>query len=205
MTNDGRNALTDDAESRVRTNVHESLTTTCTYDAGALRVKKVAARTTTRYIFAGAKAIAEYENGAAPSSPAREYIYSSAALCACAGGQLVATHEGSALRYHHAEHLSVRATADTSGAKLGEQGHFPFGESGYTQETTSKMRFTLRLRSGQASYERDGESLNDDAIFRTHLSRLGRFNRPGPIAGSTDHRSRKIDRLASQPGSLANR
>jgi RHS repeat-associated protein len=128
--------------------------------------------------------IAEYENGAAPSSPTREYIY--------AGGQLLATHEGASLCYHHADHLSVRlvtkgtwdAGQPASANILAQQGHYPFGESWYTLNTTSKMRFTLRLRSGQASYERDSESLNDYAIFRTHINRLGRFNSPDPLAGS---------------------
>ena len=35
------------------------------------------------------------------------------------------------------------------------------------------------------SYERDGESGNDYAIFRFHLSRLGRFSSPDPFSGST--------------------
>jgi hypothetical protein len=38
------------------------------------------------YVFSGTKVVAEYENGAAPSSPTREYIY--------AGSQLLATLEG---------------------------------------------------------------------------------------------------------------
>jgi len=45
--------------------------------AGGLRVKKaVTGGNTTVYIFSGSKVIAEYDNGAAPGSPSREYIYS---------------------------------------------------------------------------------------------------------------------------------
>ena len=49
-----------------------------TYDGNNLRVKKVAGSTSTVYIFSGTKVIAEYDNGAAPASPSREYIYSGA-------------------------------------------------------------------------------------------------------------------------------
>lgn len=41
---------------------------------------KVAGSTTTVYIFSSAKVIAEYANGAAPSSPTREYIYAGGPL-----------------------------------------------------------------------------------------------------------------------------
>lgn len=70
----------------------------------------------------------------------------------------------------------MRVTTDTNGMKIGEQGHYPFGENRYSSSTTTKFRFT--------SYERDTESGNDYAIFRTHINRLGRFNRPDPVAGT---------------------
>jgi RHS repeat-associated protein len=95
------------------------------------------------------------------------------------GGQRIAKQTGSSITtatFIHADHLSVRVTTDTAGAKIGEQGHFPFGENWYSASATTKFRFT--------SYERDSESLNDYAIFRTHISRRGRFNRPDPIAGT---------------------
>jgi RHS repeat-associated protein len=138
-------------------------------DGAGVRVKKCLPNcskptTTMVYVFS----LAEYVNGASPSAPTREYIY--------AGGQLVATHEGTSLRYHHADHLSVRVTTDTAGAKIGEQGHYSFGKSWYSASTTTKFQFT--------SYERDGESLNDYAIFRSHINRLGRFNSPDPVAGT---------------------
>jgi RHS repeat-associated protein len=131
-------------------------------------VKKVAGGTTTVYLFSGAKVIAEYVNGAAPSSPAREYIYT--------GAQLTATIEGATTKYHHADHLSVRLTTDTSGNVIAQQGHFPFGETWYSQTGATKWQFT--------SYERDSETGNDFAIARYYIPRLGRFSSPDPLAGS---------------------
>ncbi len=111
--------------------------------------------------------IAEYENGALPANPTREYIYS--------GSQLLATIEGSVTKYHHADHLSVRVSTDAAGTKIGEQWHLPFGES-WQESGGTKWKFT--------SYERDGESTLDYAMFRYDSTRLGRFMTPDPIAGS---------------------
>ncbi len=163
MTNDGLNTLTYDGENRLVTSSGSSYS----YDGNSLRVKKVSAGTTTAYIFSGSKVIAEYENGAAPASPTREYIYS--------GGALLAKIEGGATKYYHADHLSVRASTDTSGNVLGRQGHYPFGESWYGSSATTKWQFT--------SYERDAESGNDYAMARYHVNRLGRFSSPDPMAG----------------------
>jgi RHS repeat-associated protein len=166
MTNDALNAYTYDAENRV-VSVNSGNTATYTY-SGPLRVKKVAGSTTTRYIFSGSKVVAEYVNGVAVSSPTREYVY--------AGGQLVATHEGSALKYHHPDHLSTRVETNSSGTAVRTFGHLPFGESWYETGTADKWKFT--------SYERDSESGLDQAIFRYHSSRLGRFMSPDLLAGN---------------------
>ncbi len=163
MTNDGLNSLTFDAESRLVM----SSGSTYSYDGSNLRVKKVTSGTTTVYIFSGSKVIAEYVNGAAPSAPTREYIYS--------GSALLATIDGSGTKYHMSDHLSARLTTDTNGTVVGQQGHYPFGESWYLTNTTTKWQFT--------SYERDGESPNDYAILRTCVDRLGRFASPDRIAG----------------------
>ncbi len=163
MTNDGLNALAYDGENRAVS----AAGATYSYDGNGLRVKKVAGATTTGYIFSGSKVVAEYENGAASGSPTREYIYS--------GGMLLAKIEGGATAYYHADHLSARVTTDTNGSKLGEQGHYPFGESWYAASSTTKWQFT--------SYERDAESGNDYAMFRYHVNRLGRFSSPDLLAG----------------------
>jgi RHS repeat-associated protein len=129
-------------------------------------VKKVVGATTTRYIFSGTKVIAEYVNGAAVGSPTREYIYT--------GSRLLATIQSGTTTYHHQDHLSVRVNTNASGTKIGEQGHFSFGESWYSVSTTTKWQFT--------SYERDSESVLDYAMFRYQNARLGRFMTPDPLA-----------------------
>ncbi len=96
----------------------------------------------------------------------------------------MATTAGSTTTYQHADHLSVKVSTDTAGNVLrdaqgndiGEQGHYPFGESWYAGSGATKWRFT--------SYERDSESVNDYAMFRTYINRLGRFKSSDPVAGS---------------------
>ncbi len=65
---------------------------------------------------------------------------------------------------------------ETSGAVVGEQGHYPYGESWYSSGTTTKWQFT--------NYERDAESGNDYAIARFYVNRLGRFYSPDPVDGN---------------------
>ncbi|HVS89751.1 MAG TPA: RHS repeat-associated core domain-containing protein [Candidatus Acidoferrum sp.] len=168
MTNDGLNTLLYNAENRLVTNTQSGATSTYSFDGNNLRVKKISGSTTTVYIFSGAKVIAEYANGAALSSPAKEYIY--------AGAQLLATIAGATTNYHLADHLSPRVTTNSSGSIVGQQGHFPFGESWYSQSATTKWQFT--------SYERDSESGNDYALARYNINRLGRFSSPDPLPGS---------------------
>jgi RHS repeat-associated protein len=66
--------------------------------------------------------------------------------------------------------------ADSTGNVVGQQGHYPFGESWYQTNTTTKWFFT--------TYERDSESGNDYAMARYGTNRLGRFASPDPVAGS---------------------
>jgi RHS repeat-associated protein len=111
--------------------------------------------------------IAEYVNGAGVTTPTREYLY--------LGGQLLAKIESSTTTYYHHDHLSARVMSDTGGGIANQSGHFPFGEDWY-ETSANKLKFT--------SYARDSESGNDYAMFRTHISRFGRFSSPDPIAGS---------------------
>jgi len=116
------------------------------------------------YIFSGAKVIAEYANG----SLSKEYVYS--------GGQVLATHEGSTLKYHHPDHLSARVETDgTTAATVRTFGQHPFGEAWYETGAASKWKFT--------SYERDAESGLDHAVFRYYAPRLGRFASADLLAG----------------------
>ncbi len=166
ITADGLNSLTYDAENRT---VSVNGTTSYFYDGNSLRVKKVSGATTV-YLFSGTKVIAEYENGAAPGNPTREYIYSES--------QLLAKIDGGATQYYHGDHLSVRVITDSNGTKIGERGHYPFGDAQpwYEAGTITKWKFT--------TYERDGESFNDYAMARSYINRFGRFASPDPVAGS---------------------
>jgi hypothetical protein len=92
---------------------------------------------------------------AAPINPTKEYIYS---------GGLLASIEGGTTKYYLPDHLSNRMTANSSGSITNEQGHFPFGESWYGSEDKSKF----------TTYERDIESGNDHAMFRSYVSRRDR-------------------------------
>ncbi len=168
MTADGQNTMVYDGENRVASATNGGASGTYSYDGNSLRVTKTSSGATTVYIFSGSKVIAEYASGAAPSAPSTEYIYS--------GAQLLATIAGSSTTYHHPDHLSVRLSTDVNGNVSGQQGHFPFGESWYSQSTTTKWQFT--------SYERDSESGNDYAMMRYSVNRLGRFSSVDPIAGT---------------------
>jgi RHS repeat-associated protein len=79
---------------------------------------------------------------------------------------IVGTH------YFHSDHLSTRLLTDSGGNTLGQQGHFPFGESWYARNTTTNWQFT--------SYQRDSESGNDYALARSYVNRLARFSSPDP-------------------------
>jgi RHS repeat-associated protein len=166
MTNDGQNTLVYDAENRVTSSTGPG-SGTYTYDGNGLRVKKVSGSTSTVYAFSGAKVIAEYLNGAAPSSPSREYIY--------LAGALLASVANGAVTYYHQDHLSNRLATNSSGAATEQLGNFPFGESWYTA-TGEKWLFT--------SYERDSESNNDYALARYYVNRFGRFLSADPLSGS---------------------
>jgi RHS repeat-associated protein len=169
MTNDGYNTLLYDGENRATSATNGSAAGTYTYDGNGIRVQKAIHNgTTTVYLFSAGSVIAEYENGALPSAPTREYIYN--------GGELAAKIEGSNTSYYHQDSLSTRLMTDSSGNKIGEQGHFPYGETWYLNNTTTKWEFT--------TYERDGETGNDNAIGRYYVNRLGRFLTPDPVDGS---------------------
>jgi len=78
-------------------------------------------------------------------------------------------------QYYHQDQLSNRLITDVNGNDIGEQGHFPFGESWYAAGTTTNWQF--------ATYERDAESGNDYAVQRYYPNRLGRFNSADPLGG----------------------
>jgi len=172
MTNDGQNTIVYDGENRaVSATVTGSSSGTYTYDGNSLRVQKVSVVSgttiTTAYIISGSKVIAEYDNGALPAAPTREYVY--------AGTALLAKIDTSGTKYYHQDHLSNRLVTDSSGNTVTQIGHFPFGESWYNA-SNDKLVFT--------SYERDAESGNDYAKARYYISRLARFSSPDPVTGN---------------------
>jgi RHS repeat-associated protein len=173
MTNDGYNAMTYDAASRLIAATNTSSSGAYAYDGKGMRVEKCipncsSPTTTTLYIFSGAKVLAEYDNGAAVGSPSRENIYS--------GGSQIAKIAGSTTTYYHQDHLSNRLVTNSSGGVVEQTGHLPFGESWY-DTGSEKWVFT--------TYERDAESGNDYAQARYDVNRLGRFGSPDPLSGST--------------------
>ena len=168
MLNDGVNAVVYDAANRVVSNTQSSVVSTYAYDGKGTRAQKVSSGTTTVYIYSGSRVIAEYANAAPPASPTREYIYSN--------DQLLAKIEAGATSYYHPDQLSVRLLTDATGALLGQQGHFPYGDPWYDGLGSNKWKFT--------TYERDAESQNDYALARYYMNRLGRFASPDPLAGS---------------------
>ncbi len=168
MTNDGSNTLVYDGENHAVSATNGGNSGAYTYDGNGLRVIKVSGSTTTVYIFSGSKVIAEYDNGAAPASPSREYIYS--------GGALLAKIDSSGTKYYHQDHLSKRLVTDSNGNTVAQMGHFPYGESWYNA-SGDKLIFT--------SYERDSESGNDYAVARFYVNRLARFSSTDPVGGST--------------------
>jgi RHS repeat-associated protein len=168
----GPDTLTYDGENRM---TGYNGTASYTYDGNGLRVVKSANGTTTVSIFSGSSMIAEYDNGAAPSAPSREYVYNSA------GGPitgLLAMISGGAITYFQQDHLGVRLTTDANGNVLSQQGTFPFGESWYQSGAGNETVFT--------SYDRDSESGLDYALARYYDSRTGTFCSADPLAGSPD-------------------
>ena len=134
------NDMTYDGENRMTGFSGNGGTATYTYDGNGLRVVKSAGGTTTVTIFAGSSVIAEYDNGAAPASPSREYIYNPAALGNTTG--LLAMISAGATTYYHQDHLSVRLTTNGGGSLVTQEAPFIFGEQWYQVGPTNKWFFT---------------------------------------------------------------
>lgn len=136
-------------------------------------MQKTANGTTTVSIYSGSQVLAEYDNGAAVSSPSREYIFADGV----AGPGFVAMITGSTsgsggtITYYHTDHLSIRLKTDANGNSITQLGHYPFGETWYNGEWV----FT--------SYQHDSESGLDYALARYYNSRLGSFCSADPLEG----------------------
>ncbi len=161
----GPNSMTYDGENRMT--AYNNIAG-YTYDGNGLRVAKSASGTATVSIFSGSSVLAEYDNGAAPSTPSREYVYGASGL--------LAMFSGGATTYYHQDHLGVRLTTDANGNVASQQGTFPFGESWYQSGAGDKTVFT--------SYDRDSESGLDYALARYYDSSTGTFCSADPLDGS---------------------
>lgn len=138
------------------------------YDANGLRVKKLANGSTTVSVYSGSKVIAEYDNGAAPSSPSREYVYGH--------GQFLAMVSGTTTTYYQQDHLSVRMATNSSGGVAWQAAAYPYGEPWYTSNGTPEFYFT--------TYQRDQETGLDYALARYYDSRTGGFCSADPVEGT---------------------
>lgn len=151
---------------------------TYVYDGNGNRVQKCLPNCTSPtssivYLFSNSQDVAEYDNGAAPSSPSTEFIYSDS----LPGPGLVASIVSGTTTYFHSDHLSWRVSTNTSGQIVGQQGSFPFGESWYSSNG-NEFVFT--------SYQRDSESGLDYAMARYYDSTVGRFCSADPVSGQSD-------------------
>jgi RHS repeat-associated protein len=167
------NNYTYDANNRLTSFSGGAGSASYTYDDNGLRVEKVANGTATVSIYSGSQLIAEYDNGAAPTSPSREYIYADSG----AGAQILAMVSAGTTTYYHQDHLSIRVITDANGNDIAEQGHLPFGESWYNA-SNGKFIFT--------TYERDSESGLDYALARYYNSRIAAFCSADPLEGNAD-------------------
>ncbi len=148
---------------------------TYAYDGSGMRVQKTVGSSSTVFLWSGSRDVAEYDNGAAPSAPSREFIYAGGLP---GSGLLASITPGTppTTTYFHADHLDWRISTDANGNLAGQQGHYPFGESWYSSNANQYV-FT--------SYQRDAESGNDYAQARYNVNRLGRFSSLDPLPGST--------------------
>jgi RHS repeat-associated protein len=163
------------------------------YDGNGMRViKDPSLHDSTVYLFSGSQLLAEYDAGASPLLPNKEYIYQE--------GRLLGWYDGQA-HFELLDHLSSRGTVDAGGT-LEERGHFPFGEEWYsTGSNETAQTFT--------SYTRDDESELDYAGARFYSPHLGRFMSADPVLDSSASPQRLarytyvLTRTIHEMGSLA--
>jgi len=140
-----------------------------------MRVQKTVGSSSTVFLWSGSRDVVEYDNGAAPASPSREFIYG----WGLPGSGLVASITAGTpptTVYFHSDHLSTRLITNSTGAAIGQQAHYPFGESWYAQNSANG-EFVL------TTYQRDGETGLDYALARYYDSGTARFCSADPVGG----------------------
>lgn len=141
------------------------------YDGNGLRVQKCVSSSCTVFIYADSQDIAEYDNGALPTAPSREFVYTDG-LPGPSG--LLASITGGTTTYFHPDHLGWRVSTDANGSVYGQQGAYPFGQSWYS---TNGNQFVF------TNYQRDSESGLDYAFARYYDSSVARFCSVDPLGG----------------------
>ncbi len=114
---DGINSLVPDAGNRVASSSGTLGSGTYTFSASNHPIVKASAGNTTVYSCAGNPLIVEYVNGVL----SKEYIHP--------GRTVLAEHDSGTRYFHRRDRSPIRVTTDANGNKLGEQGHFLYGES----------------------------------------------------------------------------
>jgi RHS repeat-associated protein len=164
MTNDGVNAYSYDAESRLIS--LNSGATTYVYDALGQRAEKITGSTQTHYWrdTYGNVRVEWNQSGAWMV----DYVYMN--------GQLVATLGGPQFVFR--DHLgTTRLYTSSTGSVLNSLDFLPFGEKAAGGTPISHL-FT--------GLERDSESNLDHTLFRQYSSSAGRWMSPDPVGGSLD-------------------
>jgi RHS repeat-associated protein len=103
-------------------------TTQYKYDAFRRRVKKTTASSSTVFVYDGWRSIAEYENGALPTSPARVFVFGM-----YLDEPLMQISASGAKHYYHTDHLySVYALTDASGVVVERYRYNAYGQTTVT-------------------------------------------------------------------------
>jgi len=153
---------------------------TYVYDGNGNRVQKCLPTCTSPtssivYLFSGSQDIAEYDNGAAPSSPSSKIH-----LLGFGGGAgFAGRYCRGATTYYQSDHLGWRVSTNTSGQVVGQQGTFPFGESWYSSSGKRICLHELPARCGEWAWI--------TAMARVLMTaRLGASALPIPVGGESD-------------------
>jgi RHS repeat-associated protein len=177
-----------DAEDRV-TSAQDvyGQTSTYTYDAGGLRVRKRIAGGTEQWQVYGISGslLCEYSAGASPATPLKEFAYRN-------GEVIVQATSGNVvdLEWLVTDQIGTpRMVLDKTGALSGVKRHdyYPFGEeifAGQGGRTIQQGYANDNLKRKFAGYERDDETGLDFAQARYYDSELGRFITPDPLLSS---------------------
>jgi RHS repeat-associated protein len=168
LTYDGAHSYQYDGEDRLAT-LDGGATAQYFYDANSHRILKMAAGIVTHYVWERDQVLAEH-NGSTGSVLVDYILYAGGIVAEISSSGNVGTF------YFLKDRLSERLMLDVHGNVVGVMGTLPFSEDFAESGTQEKHHFT--------TYERDGETGQDNAINRYYSSSTGRFTRPDPYSAS---------------------